>query len=147
MCMGKQTEWTSSDKSRNNFLSAWIGYCHATGHHLTCISEIVILSSQGCQQGDPFSSITFALNLQPVIDQINEEIPDLVLNKWFQDDRNLIGTVEQLTKAVDIILEEGPRRGLVLSTSLTTASVRMFNRAGEIISPWVRPRVGWKGSP
>ena len=53
--------------------------------------------------------------------KIAAEVPDLLLNGWFQDDGSLIGKFDDLSKAVQIIEQEGPSRGLFLSTSATAA--------------------------
>ena len=78
-----------------------------------------IPSSVGFHQGDPLASLLFSINLQPVVDMIRQEVPDLKLQVWYLDDGTLIGTKADLQKAVDIILREGPARGLFLSTANT----------------------------
>ena len=45
----------------------------------------------------------------------DEEGKDIAFHTRFLDDGTFAGTKEQLTKVVDILLEEGPNRGLVLS--------------------------------
>jgi hypothetical protein len=62
----------------------------------------------------------FAVVLHPVILKIAAEVPDLLLNGWFLDDGSLIGKFDDLSRAVHIIRQEGPARGLFLSTSATT---------------------------
>ena len=47
------------------------------------------------------------------------EVPELKLNAWYLDDGTLAGRRADLQKAVDIILREGPARGLYLSTANT----------------------------
>lgn len=54
----------------------------------------------------------FALTLQPLIEKIKTEVPSLSLNAWYLDDGTLIGSVDDLRKAVDIIESIGPARGL-----------------------------------
>ena len=56
---------------------------------------------------------------QSLILRIKEEIPPLRVNGWYLDDGLLAGNKEDLIKAVDILLEEGPSRGLHLSTELS----------------------------
>ena len=58
--------------------------------------------------------------LHPIILKIKEQVPSLDLNVWYLDDGTLVGTVPELQQAVDIIVREGPARGLVLSTTHTT---------------------------
>ena len=122
----------------------WVLSCYEQPSYMF-FGDRHILSAHGCQQGDPFSSITFALNLQPVLNRINREIPDLVLNEWFQDDGNLIGSLDQLARAVNIINEEGPNRGLVLSTSHTSNNSKSLVW-GSCISQVSDDRLG-KGIP
>ena len=50
-----------------------------------------------------------------VLNMIKEEVPGLDVNAWYLDDGDLVGTTEQLQQAVDILLREGPARGLILS--------------------------------
>ena len=78
--------------------------------------EAVILSCDGFNQGDPLACLLFALVLHPIIMKISSEIPELLLNGWFLDDGALMGKVEDLSRAG----QEGPARGLFLSTSATT---------------------------
>ena len=52
--------------------------------------------------------------------KIASDVPDLLLNGWFLDDGSLIGKVEDLRVAVDIIRQDGPTKGLFLSTIATT---------------------------
>ena len=60
------------------------------------------------------------LVLHPIIMKISSDVPDLLLNGWFLDDGSLIGKVEDLSATVNIIRQEGPLRGLFLSTTATT---------------------------
>ena len=53
---------------------------------------------------------------------IEEEVPDLEVDAWFLDDGEQVGTLDQLQRVVDILLREGPPRGLILSTSATVAA-------------------------
>ena len=62
----------------------------------------------------------FAVVLHPIIMKIASEVPDLLLNGWFLDDGSLVGRVEDLSAAVDIIRQDGPTKGLFLSTTATT---------------------------
>ena len=72
----------------------------------------------GWHQGDALASFLFALTLQPIALLIKEHLPNLDLHAWFLDD----GTEEELQQVVDIILREGPARGLHLSTSYTSTN-------------------------
>ena len=46
-------------------------------------------------------------------------MPELVLNGWFLDDGIVGGSRDEVIKVVRIILDEGPKRGLELSTELS----------------------------
>ena len=65
------------------------------------------------------AGLLFCLVLKPVVDKIQEQVSTLVLNAWYCDDGHLIGTLDELRLAVDVILQEGVPRGLTLSTSAT----------------------------
>ena len=81
--------------------------------------KYVILSRLGFHQGDPIAGLLFSLVLQPIINRILTELPSLKLHAWYLEDGTQVGTREELQRVVDIIKEEGPRRGLHLSTSAT----------------------------
>ena len=78
-----------------------------------------ISSETGFHQGDPLAALLFALVLHPILLIIQEEIPSLSLNSWFLDDGTSIGTAAEVGQVVDILLREGPARGLFLSTRNT----------------------------
>ena len=69
------------------------------------------------QQGDPLGPLGFALTLQPIAERIREEVPGLKINAWYFDDRTLCGSACDLVKALKIIEEDGPARGLHLNRS------------------------------
>ena len=81
--------------------------------------DVLIESTRGFHQGDPLATLLFSLVLHPLIVKIQEEVPDLQTNGWFLDDGLLAGDKEEITKATTIILEEGPPRGLMLSTEIS----------------------------
>ena len=53
--------------------------------------------------------------LQPIVERIRREIPNLICNAWYLDDGTLCGSPEDLERALEIIEEEGPARGLHLN--------------------------------
>ena len=79
----------------------------------------IIFSRAGFHQGDPLAGLLFALVLHPIISKILAEVPSLSFHAWYLDDGTQVGNREDLQQVVDIILEEGPARGLHLSTSAT----------------------------
>ena len=68
------------------------------------------------------AGLLFALNLQPVIEIIEEEVPDLEVDAWFLNDGEQVGTLDHLQRVVDNLLREGPPLGLILSTSATVTA-------------------------
>ena len=75
------------------------------------------------------AGLLFCLALKPVVDIIEEQVPTLSLNAWYCDDGNLHGTKNELATVVDIIQQEGRRRGLILSTSATRSSPQNNRKA------------------
>ena len=94
-------------------ISRWIEACYSVQAELLWGSS-VILSCKGFHQGDPVAGIGCTVTLQPVALRIQEEVPDLRVQAWFQDDGNLMGPKSGLTRAISIIKEDGPPRGLHL---------------------------------
>ena len=97
-------------------LSRWIEWCYSSRSILR-FGDHSLLSCCGVQQGDPLGPLCFALTLQPVIERINSELPDLLCNAWYLDDGTLCGTPQDLADALKIIEEEGPPRGLYVNRS------------------------------
>ena len=100
-------------------LARWFESTYGTQAELI-FGEAVILSCEGFHQGDPLACLFFAVVLHPIIMKIASDVPDLLLNGWFLDDGSLIGKLEDLSSAVNIIRQEGPTKGLFLSTSATS---------------------------
>jgi hypothetical protein len=100
-------------------LARWFESTYGTQAELI-FGEAVILSCEGFHQGDPLACLFFAVVLHPIIMKIASDVPDLLLNGWFLDDGSLIGKLEDLSAAVNIIRQEGPTKGLFLSTSATS---------------------------
>ena len=73
-----------------------------------------ISSCSSVQQGDPLGPLYFSLILQPIFEMIQAEVPTLLLNKWYLEDGTLCGSALDLERALSIIEEEGPARGLRL---------------------------------
>ena len=76
---------------------------------------LTLLSCCGVQQGDPLGPLGFALALQPIVEKVKKKVPGLLINVWYLDDGTLCGSAEDLLKALAIIEEEGPSRGLNLN--------------------------------
>ena len=78
--------------------------------------EHVVMSQMGTHQGDGISTILFPLVLHPIILKIDQQLPLLKIHTWYHDDGTLLGRKQELQQAVDVITEDGPARGLYLST-------------------------------
>ena len=98
-------------------MAAWIESCYMAQPFLR-LGEHTILSSCGVQQGDSLGPLGFALTLQPIIEKIKEEVPNLLINAWYLDDGTLCGSASDLCAALAIIEEDGPARGLHRAKSL-----------------------------
>ena len=59
--------------------------------------------------------LCFALALHPDVERIAEEVPGLLMNAWYLDDGTLCGSGEAMLKALRIIEDDGPARGLCLN--------------------------------
>ena len=79
--------------------------------------EHTIFSRCGVQQGDPLGPLGFALTLQPIVERIKREVPNLRINVWYLDDGTLCGSPDDLLRALEIVEEDGPSRGLILNRS------------------------------
>ena len=95
-------------------MAAWIESCYMAQPFLR-LGEHTILSRCGVQQGDPLGPLGFALTLQPIIEKIKEDVPNLLINAWYLDDGTLCGSASDLCAALAIIEEDGPARGLHLN--------------------------------
>ena len=91
----------------------WADTCYNSSSHLF-FGNNRLSSSSGAQQGDPLACLFFALVLQPLIERIKEECPDLLLI-FFLDDGTIIGRRNDLQKVFDILSTEGPALGLHLN--------------------------------
>ena len=74
------------------------------------------------KQSIPLAALIFALVLHPLILAIKERVPTIKINAWYLDDGTLVGKVDELQQVVDILVQGGPVRGLVLSTAATVAA-------------------------
>ena len=77
------------------------------------------LQPTGPPPGGPLAALLFALVLQPLVNLISQRVPTLSCNLWFLDDGTLVGKPEDLQEALEILREEGPAKGLILSTGHT----------------------------
>ena len=97
-------------------LSAWMECCYGSQLILR-FGENSILSQSGVQQGDPLGPLGFALALHPIVERIQEGAPSLNVNALYLDDGTLCGPPADPSKALHIVEEDGPPRGLCLNRS------------------------------
>ena len=103
-------------RARIPSIAAWMECCYGA-QPLLHFGDHTILSCCGVQQGDPLGPLGFALALHPIVERINRELSTLLINVWYLDDGTLCGSAQDLLKALAIIEEEGPSRGLYLNRS------------------------------
>ena len=100
-------------RARIPSMSAWMESCYGSQPILR-LGDQSILSCCGVQQGDPLGPLGFALALHPIIELIQQNVPDLLINAWYLDDGIFCGSASDLCAALAIIESEGPPRGLHL---------------------------------
>ena len=81
-----------------------------------CLGTGSSSAGKGAHQGDPMAGLFFAVVLHVIIRMVSVEVPNLLLQGWFLDDGDMVGNREDLIKVVQILLREGPSRGLIIST-------------------------------
>ena len=71
-------------------------------------------SETGVQQGDPLCPLLFSLTLWPVIEKARDAVPNLTQHTWYLDDGFVAGSGDQIRTKLDVLSNEGPKRGLYL---------------------------------
>ena len=71
-------------------------------------------SELGVQQGDPLGLHLFSLKLWPVTEKIGDAVPNLTQHTWYLDDGFVAGSEDQIRTTLDILANEGPKKGLYL---------------------------------
>ena len=82
-----------------------------------------------------------------MVEIIEEEVPELEVKAWFLDDGDQVGTPDQLRQVLDILLREGPPRGLILSTSATVPAPARPKTSVWCLSPTVSDLVSMPEDP
>ena len=95
-------------------LAAWVESCYGA-EPLLHFGEHTILSRCEVQQGDPLGPLCFALSLHSIVERIKREVPHLLINAWYLDDGTLCGSPDDLLRALKIVKEDGPAKGLNLN--------------------------------
>nr|GEV09755.1 hypothetical protein [Tanacetum cinerariifolium] len=70
------------------------------------------------EQGDPLGPLLFALVLHLLICKIKDSF-SLSLHAWYLDDGTIIGDTLVMGKVLELIMKDGPRRGLHLNVNKT----------------------------
>ena len=119
----KADRFTAIDEVAQHFpeILEWVKTSYASPSCLLYNNK-TINSESGFHQGDPLASLLFSLVLQPLVLKIQEKVPTLAFNGWYLDDGSQIGEKEELQQVIDLLLEDGPARGLHLSTYYTSDS-------------------------
>jgi len=94
-------------------MSSWTEWCYGSPTMLLYDHRHIIESSAGVQQGDPLGPLYFCSGIMCLVNEINALNP--VYNKWYMDDGGIVGDVELLKKAWEIIKTRGPALGLHLN--------------------------------
>jgi hypothetical protein len=76
-----------------------------------------VQSAEGYHQGDVLGSWLFCLTIQPLLDQIKEEIGEEAFVKFFIDDGNIACDFGTMRKILSIINENGEQYGLKIKKS------------------------------
>ena len=87
-------------------ISAWMECCYGSQPVLH-LDDKTILSCCGVQQGDPLGPLGFAVALQPIVERIQREVPNLHINAWYLDDGTMCGSPNDLGEALKIVEEDG----------------------------------------
>ena len=69
-----------------------------------------LLSKEGVTQGDPLAMTLYGITLLPLIESLRKDVPE-VLQPWYADDAAMVGKVEDLRTAMELLQERGPARG------------------------------------
>ena len=103
-----------SPKSEPAYLRYQAGWRAATVLNLYCILgntqfSVDVVFNKG--------TLLALYTLHPIVERLKRDVPNLLIDAWYLDDGTLCGTAEDLAKALAIIEEDGPPRGLRLNRS------------------------------
>nr|GEX48237.1 hypothetical protein [Tanacetum cinerariifolium] len=98
-------------------ISRWLEFCYSNPARLY-YGEHTLWSHQGVQQGDPLGPLLFALVLHPLICKIKDSF-NLSFHAWYLDDDTIIRDTLVVGKVLELIIEDGLRRGLHLNIDKT----------------------------
>jgi hypothetical protein len=80
----------------------------------------------GINQGNPLAGLLFSLTMHAFLLKVHNTIPDLQLNAWYLDDGKIVSTLNDMSQAVQMLINDGPEHNLHLqlhkSLSPTTST-------------------------
>nr|GEX31074.1 hypothetical protein [Tanacetum cinerariifolium] len=82
------------------------------------LSMLLVDFKNAFNLGDPLGTFLFALVLHPLICKIKDSF-NLSLHAWYLDDGTIIGDTLVVEKVLELIMEDGPLRGLHLNVDKT----------------------------
>ena len=91
------------------------GYAAPSELLLQRCDGLSISSSNGIRQGDPLSAVLFCLYMRPILAQVSQQT-DVRVYAFF-DDINVVGTPDQVMKALSLLQELLPEASLQCNTS------------------------------
>jgi hypothetical protein len=100
-------------------LSTFVEWSYRS-HSLLFFGDSVLTSETGLQQGDPLGPLLFAVGIQSMVFQIDDEVPGLLINEWYLDDGMFVGSYEEILQALTTLKSISPLLGLHLNTNKTT---------------------------
>jgi len=95
-------------------LSSWLERSYG-GQLYLHLGDTCIHSCRGVQQGDPLGPLGFAVALQPIVERIKVEVPNLKIYGWYLDDGTLVDSPsDHLLSLIHHQTKRSPR-GLMLN--------------------------------
>ncbi len=76
--------------------------------------DYVFSLTSSIDQGDPLAGLLFSLTLHTFLLKVHNIIPDLQLNAWYLDDGKIVGTLNDMRRAVQMFVDDRPEHGLHL---------------------------------
>ena len=118
-------------------LSSWIRWCYESRAELLVASDDltsphILLSEEGCQQGDPLGPLLFCLAIRDLTGEITNLENPLHLNAWFFDDGTIAGNTAAVLQAIRIIEDRGKDLGLSLNHSKSVLYWPAYSRGRDI---------------
>lgn len=96
----------------------FIYQCYASSTNLF-YNNSIILSTTGCQQGDPLGPAVFSLGINEIIQSLTSD-----LNVWYLDDGTIGGLIESVMEDLSTLKERFRAIGLELNTTKCEAKKR-----------------------